>query len=126
MSFFLLTYALSWSLWIPAAADSQGLFHFSIPFWGIGSFGPSLAGIIITAVVSRRTGIQKLIRRLVQWRVGIQWYLIILVLPTAIILSAIGLHVLLGGTAPEFANINKWYSVLPLFFNNSVSRRTIK
>jgi membrane protease YdiL (CAAX protease family) len=43
---------------------------------GIGTFsGPTVSAFVVTAVSEGREGVVQLLRRIVQWRVGIAWYL---------------------------------------------------
>src|SRR6266545_1850804 len=61
--------------------------------------GPTAAALIMTAVTGGRAGIGQLLRRLVRRRVGISWYLFILVgIPLVYLLGAI---VLAGGRLPD-------------------------
>jgi hypothetical protein len=48
--------------------------------------GPSVAGILLTGLVSGRTGYRELLARLVRWRVGLGWYAV--ALQTAPVLAA--------------------------------------
>lgn len=107
LAFFLLAFALSWSVWIPAALASHGLLSFPLPptVTGIlGAFGPSLAGVIITASTEGWTGLRLLCRRLWLWRVGLRWYLFVLLWPPLLSLSVTGVAILLGNPPPDFAN----------------------
>lgn len=42
-------------------------------------FGPSLAAFVMTGVTEGKEGLRRFIERIVQWRVGIQWYLFVLI-----------------------------------------------
>jgi membrane protease YdiL (CAAX protease family) len=60
---------------------------------------PTAAALIMTAVTGGRTGIGQLLRYLVRWRVGISWYLFVLVgIPLVYLLGAI---VVAGGRLPD-------------------------
>jgi membrane protease YdiL (CAAX protease family) len=59
--------------------------------------------------------LRALLRSLTQWRVGLRWYLIALLLPSALSLFAIYLNVLLGAPAPTAAQFGSWSSLLFLF-----------
>ena len=48
--------------------------------------GPSVAGVLMTGVVSGRAGYRELLARMVRWRVGVGWYAVALV--TAPLLAA--------------------------------------
>jgi membrane protease YdiL (CAAX protease family) len=102
--FFLLAYLFTWANWLPQALTSRGLTSIQIPgFLAIlAGYAPALAAIIVTAMLSGRQGLRELFRRLVRWRVGIQWYGVALLLPVSITLIALGIHRLTGGIGPDF------------------------
>jgi membrane protease YdiL (CAAX protease family) len=53
-----------------------------------GLLGPILSGFIMTAVTEGRSGIVRLLRRMVCWRLGIRWYAFALVgLPVTMVLA---------------------------------------
>jgi membrane protease YdiL (CAAX protease family) len=87
--FFILCYAVAWSLWIPLA-----IFRDAIPgrMAGlailVGSNVPSAVAIILTAVIRGKRGTRQLLGRLLMWRVRPWWYLMLLV-PTVLILISI-------------------------------------
>lgn len=64
------------------------------------SFGPSLAGIIVTALVSGRTGVRDLFSRLAHVRVPGRWIAVVVLLPVVLSLAAVALGYFLGGMAP--------------------------
>ena len=86
--FFILAYALSW---LPSLVEPHGI----LPL------GPLVAALIIVPLVAGKAGALDFLRRMVQWRVGLQWYALALLLPLALLSSAIGLNLSLGaqGTA---------------------------
>ena len=95
ISYFLLAYAGSWLVTVPLAlsANGVGLLPFSIPEGSVFFFsaawvflGPTLAAFIMTGTTEGRAGIRRLLRRYVLWRVGLRWYLLILIGPPVIIL----------------------------------------
>ncbi len=61
--------------------------------------GPTLAAFLMTAVTQGRAGILQLLRRYVLWRVGIPWYLLVLLGVPALLLIAI---LLLPGALSAF------------------------
>lgn len=115
--FYSLTLAISWSFWIPVAFSRQALIPFcpSTLFLIAGAFGPSLSAIVLTAMDGGRTAVRGLFAGLLKWRVGVRWYLVALLLPAAFCLSAVDLHVLLGGVAPRLYSPVLWY-LLPIYF----------
>jgi membrane protease YdiL (CAAX protease family) len=107
VAFFLLAFALSWSVWIPAALASRGLFPLQVsPMLTsvLGTFGPSLAALILLGVTAGKKGVTALLRRLWLWRVGLHWYAFVLLWPALLSLAASGLAVLFGSPAPDFAH----------------------
>src|SRR5215217_2290712 len=46
--------------------------------------GPLLAAVLVTAATEGREGLRQLRRRILRWRVGVQWYLVALLAPLAI------------------------------------------
>ncbi len=105
--FFLVTFAVTWAFWIPAAMSQRGLITLPIPLAAAGLAGawtPSLAGLVMTAAGSGRAGVKRLLDRLTIWRVGIGWYLFALLWPPILSLIVTGVSMLFGRPAPDFAN----------------------
>src|SRR5215213_4783188 len=93
ITFFVLTYALSWLAW-PLWAS--GLY----PIAPVFSFAPFLAALVVLAITNGKSGIGGLLRRMVRWRVGLRWYAVALLLPAGITVAAVVLNVLLGARPP--------------------------
>jgi membrane protease YdiL (CAAX protease family) len=107
VTFFILSYALSWWPWI--------LYAFDLLPQPIVGFGPFLAVVLVLAITSGKTGIVRLLRRMVQWRVGLGWYAVALLLPVAIALAAAAFNVLLGAQAPSAAELGGWTGLFSTF-----------
>jgi len=110
VTFFVFAYALSWILWIPLVAAGEQV----SPIAGLiliiaGGFGPFLSAIIVTAIVKGKTGLRELRNRILKWRVGIRWYLLVLSFPIIFALVSYGLYVQLGGTPQDFSSLQPWY-----------------
>ena len=78
-------------------------------------WGPSFAGIVMTAITDGKTGLRELFRRLLRWRVGLRWYLTVLVGVPSVALCAS----LLAAMSTERVTLRQfdpsaWYLVLPL------------
>jgi uncharacterized protein len=108
-AFFVLACALSWWPWI---LYSVGLLP--NPIVGV---GPFLAALLVLAVTEGKSGVVGLLRRMVRWRVGIQWYAVALLLPIVVILAAAALNVFLLGAqrTSSVADLGGWSSFLLLF-----------
>lgn len=107
-SFFLLTFAFSWAVWLPLIRPLQGLMTFDVPLWAIGllllgATGPSLAAILVSWAGNGRSGVRALFASFAQWRVGWRWYAIVIGLPALLFWLTIGVHAGLTGTAPKLA-----------------------
>jgi hypothetical protein len=116
--FLVVTYVISWALWVPMALSSQGIIPIQIPsLLGIviGGISPSLTAIALTIIEGGKEGIQDLLARSLRWRVAIQWYLFTLFAPAVIMLCAIVLNTLLENTPLELPKIGNWAAVVALF-----------
>jgi uncharacterized protein len=109
--FFIIAYAGTWLLELPyvLSEDGSGLLPFSSPVvqWmmPVSIFmGPFLAAFIMTGVTEGREGVGRFLRRFVLWRVGLGWYLFVLLgAPSILALAAVLLPGALGsieGLAP--------------------------
>jgi membrane protease YdiL (CAAX protease family) len=87
IAYFVIAYAVTWfveGLFV-LSRDGSGLLAFKAPMGfamatGIAtSLGPASAAFIVTGLTEGREGVNRLLRRIVQWRVGIFWFLFILV-----------------------------------------------
>src|SRR5215203_6837317 len=100
ITFFVLTYAISWILESPlvflrdAVTDTQGLVLVLLA-----SNVPSALAIVLTAVVFGRGALRKLLARLLIWRVNPLWYLVVVLGPVALVGGMVGLNTLMGGPA---------------------------
>lgn len=100
LSYFLLSYLLTWTAWSPyiLSATGLGVLPIRIPellgssqTLGIlpGAYlGPITAALVVTAVTEGRPGLRRWGRRLVRWRVDPRWYLGVLVLVPVIAVLA--------------------------------------
>jgi membrane protease YdiL (CAAX protease family) len=106
LAFFLLAFGISWIVWIPAALASHGLLSLQLSpsiTSLLGAFGPSTAALITTGMYDGKAGFRSLFRRLLTWRVGLQWYLFVLFWPAFVSLAQTALAVLFGSSVPDFA-----------------------
>ncbi|WP_308466707.1 CPBP family intramembrane glutamic endopeptidase [Rathayibacter soli] len=95
ISFFVIAYVLAWLIEVPLALSANGIlprvprlvFAIAIP---VATFAPAASAFIVTGLTEGKVGVVRLLRRCVRWRVGIQWYLFILIgIPIIIILGTI-------------------------------------
>jgi membrane protease YdiL (CAAX protease family) len=99
-TFFLLAFCITWIVWLPRAAATQGLLTSDLPSvvgqaW---TWTPAIAALLAAALTGGRAAVRELGARLVRWRVGWQWYLIVILGPAAFSLAVAAVYVLLGGS----------------------------
>jgi membrane protease YdiL (CAAX protease family) len=113
LTFVVLVYLFTWVVWIPRAfAD--------VPFligraW---TWSPAIAVLVAAAILGGRSAIRELGSRLVRWRVGWQWYVVLIVGPAVFSLAVAGIYALLGGSwalAVPAALVDTPLPLLPLF-----------
>jgi uncharacterized protein len=95
-AYFALTFAISWGgalLAIGGAGDMRGTTPSSDPRFVYALMamlaGPSVAGILLTALVSGRRGLCELRSRLCKWRVGASWYAVALLTAPLLMLATL-------------------------------------
>ena len=101
LKYVLLAFAFTWFFWILGALGERGVIPALPGFMVIGTFGPMVAAIILTAREEGRAGLRSLLGRVVRWRVAPIWYIVALLGPLALTLASIALHVALGGQMPS-------------------------
>jgi membrane protease YdiL (CAAX protease family) len=106
ITFFVLTYALSWWPW--------PLFIVHLFPFPLLPTGPALAALIMTGIIGGWAGTKALLLRLVQWRARPRWYAVVLLLPVVIWGLAVMLNVLLGAPVPAVAKLVDWASLASL------------
>ena len=122
IAFFVIAFAGTWIAFLPLvlAQNGLGLFPYTIPEIGpwppsylfavLGALlGPTLASFTVTAITTGKAGMQQLLRRYVIWRVGLRWYLLVLV---GVPLFQLVCASIFLGIAPLTALIQQW----PLYF----------
>lgn len=117
VAYFLLAFLGTWVTIVPLLLSQRGFGLLVLPdpvllltFFLATYTGPFAAALIVTRVTTGKAGLRQLLRSVVHWRVGLQWYL--LVLFGYPLLFAIGISVVAGGAIwSEMAQ--QW----PLFFS---------
>jgi uncharacterized protein len=113
VAFIVLAYAFSWWGWLVGAVSPA-----SIPWlpYPILPYGPTIAAFVVLALTSGKTGVQALLQSIVQWRVGLRWYVVALLLPAALYLAAVYLNVRLGSPALSADQLfGRWYTLFLAF-----------
>ena len=94
VSYSLIAFTFSWLLFLPGPLTYFGVLNLNPSALGMlaiaGLLGPILSGFIMTALIEGREGVGDLLRRVVLWRVGLQWYLFALLgLPVVMLLGTL-------------------------------------
>ena len=102
IAFVVLAYALTWSVWLPLLAQTQGWVA-SRP-WPVlhllGSLGPAAAAVVVIAATRGRAGLADLRWRLVAWRGRGQAWAFALSVPPLLLLVAGSVAALVDGRSP--------------------------
>ena len=109
IAYFAIAYTGSWLVWAlyVLSLDGTGLLPFHAPasflvIIGLGAFtGPTVAAFAVTALTEGRAGVDRLLERIVQWRVGLVWYLFVFLgLPAIETLGTIAMPGVLASFTP--------------------------
>jgi membrane protease YdiL (CAAX protease family) len=109
--YFLMAYGFSWIVWVPYVLSQDGLGLLPIHLTQLGLLpgaylGPLLSGLLMTAVLEGKPGVGRLLRRVVQWRVGWLWYPLILCgIPIVIVAGFLALPGAEAAIHPVFPQI---------------------
>ncbi len=101
--FLALTVLISWFPWYTSGS-------------GFFVFGPSIAGVIVIALVKGKNGLKELTQRALQWKVGIRWWGVALFFTGFIGLLSVFLNTFLGGELPSFRFFREEWYLIPVFF----------
>ncbi|HKZ00789.1 MAG TPA: type II CAAX endopeptidase family protein [Pyrinomonadaceae bacterium] len=115
--FFLLTYLVTWMCWAVWAASSGAtptrawLPGLRMLVFLLGVLATAIVSVWLTARQEGREGVRSLLNRLIQWRVGLRWYVFAVTYFIAIKLAAALLHRLIAAEWPRFSTTS-WYIII--------------
>ena len=114
--FFIITYAVSWAIWSPIFLSAQGLVKWQVPFalYYLGSFGPMISALIMTAITTGGAGIRKLLARLFMWRVNLRYYAFAVFAPVGLFVIAVMLNRVIAGAWPDLNLLGEADYMAPL------------
>ena len=103
LKFFLFTFALTWTCFFTAVALAGGSLAVLVsPLVLLGTFAPSLVALALTTFENGRPGVEALLQRLFQWRVGLRWYVFALSYMAAVKLTVALADRMILGAWPGF------------------------
>jgi CAAX protease family protein len=98
VSYFLIAFAFTWALLFSVllSKDGLGLLPYGVSpamarlIAPASLLGPSVAALVVTGATEGWAGIGRLLRRIVRWRVGLRWYLFVLLgLPAVMVVGTL-------------------------------------
>ena len=119
--YFVIAFAGSWLFSAPLLLSKNGfgILPFTVSEIGlilVGLLptlcGPTLAALTVTAAISGRAGVGRFLRRYLQWRVGLPWYLLALFSFLLVYLLSVCIPL---GAGPLLAFIQQWSLLLSVF-----------
>jgi CAAX protease family protein len=123
LKFFLLTYIVSWTLWIAAAAilrvanPPSAFLVIASLLYLLGVFAPSLVALALTARADGRVGTLALLRRTVKWSVSARWYVFAVTYMAAIKIAAALLLRIATGAWPAFGQESVYIMAIAIPFS---------
>jgi membrane protease YdiL (CAAX protease family) len=96
-SFFVLVYGISWGLDALRLLLGIGTGLPAVFLLEAAGAGPSLAGLLVSWAAYGRRGLRLLLGRAFRWRVGLGWYVLVLVAFPALLVGVIAVAMILSG-----------------------------
>jgi len=120
VKFFLLTYAVTWTCWIPVVRPSTPPTPLRYALWLVGTFAPSLVALALTARDEGRSGVRLLLGPILRWRVAARWYVFALSYIAIIKIIVAVLHLIVTGAWPHFGHEGAVVMLVATLFSTPV------
>lgn len=101
VAFFLIAYAFSWAIGGLLIADYLGVISVPKFLHYVSAFGPTVAALVVTAMLGGRAALADLWQRIARLNVGVVWWLIGVGTPLALGLAAIVVYALSNNALPD-------------------------
>jgi len=118
-TYLLVTFGSAWLIWLPLLIAEYMRISLPVPsivLITLGSFVPSITALFLTWKKAGGAELRLLLGRALVWHVSPIWYVIAIAGPALVMLLAIGGHVLLGGTAPDYVPLGVRWLIVPVNF----------
>jgi uncharacterized protein len=113
--YLLVSFGCAWLIWLPLLIAEYLQLSLPVPsvvFITLGSFAPSVVALLLTWRYAGGTELRQLLARALVWRVSPIWYLLAIFGPALMMLLAMGGHIVLGGTVPDYVPFGaRWFIV---------------
>jgi CAAX protease family protein len=120
VAFFVLTFAITWgigacfALYRTSLETLFGKISGSNPLFLVAVYAPSFSALIVTGYTGGVSGLRELLSRLLRWRVGLRWYLIVLLGVPLLLLGSAVLSAWFSGHSLEFTPRHWALAIYPL------------
>lgn len=122
-TYFGLTFLMSWLLWSPLYLNAEASEFWVLP----GAWGPTFAAVILTLKSKGKTGLKKLLGKLLIWKVPLKYYLFAIFGILGVGLVSVSIYGLMSGQWPnvnlvlngmglENGDLGLAFLLLPVFY----------
>jgi membrane protease YdiL (CAAX protease family) len=117
--YILLAFGSAWLIWSPLLIAEY--LHLTLPvpslvFITAGTFAPTITALFLTWRYAGGAELRRLLGRALIWRTSLIWYVIAMAGPALIMLLAMGIHVLFGGTLPDYVPFGARWLIVAVNF----------
>jgi len=92
-----------------------GYMLYPTDLWQLVIYFTFIGAVIVTAIADGRSGLKTFFSRIVRWKVNIIWYVVALLLPPLMHLTAIGINLALGGNITTSFQVSMLPALIPSF-----------
>jgi len=89
LSYFFMAYVVKYAFVVPLTLSTWGYYSGDWQvFFALSTFGPFIGGVVMAYLIGGRAGVDRLLRRIRQWKLGWPWLLVVFVaIPVLFMLS---------------------------------------
>lgn len=124
LAYFVLAFLVAWIVWLPLVLSQSGigLLPYTVSFTDafnplVGFAGITLVAFVVTAATEGRAGVRRFRSQILRWRIGVRWYLLVLLgMPLIFLLSG----AIWRGVPPVNTIRQEWLEFLALYLPETV------